>query len=99
MTGHPNSIDRPGLRGSIPSCFYVAASQVAEKVDLDCVLVAQALLPVRVLQSAHSQEWLCYPTFSATCETATLGFGFTEVARKLPENIHDSEIREEAQSA
>jgi hypothetical protein len=24
------------------------------------LLVAQALLPVRVLQGAHSQEWLCY---------------------------------------
>jgi hypothetical protein len=46
------------------------ASQAAEKVDSERVLVAQALLPVLNLQhlhSAHSQEWLCYWTFSAAC--------------------------------
>jgi hypothetical protein len=47
------------------------AEQAAEKVDSERVLVAQALLPVLNLQhlhSAHSQEWLCYWTFSAACE-------------------------------
>jgi hypothetical protein len=46
------------------------ASQAAEKVDSERVLVAQAHLPVLNLQhlhSAHSQEWLCYWTFSAAC--------------------------------
>jgi hypothetical protein len=46
--------------------------QFAEKVNSECVLVAQALLPVLNLQhlrSAHSQEWLCYSTFSANCKT------------------------------
>jgi hypothetical protein len=47
------------------------AEQAAEKVDSERVLVAQALLPVLNLQhlhSAHSQECLCYWTFSAACE-------------------------------
>jgi hypothetical protein len=47
-----------------------AGVQGAEKVDLERVLVAQALLPVRVLlhiRSIPSQECLCYPTFSAAC--------------------------------
>ncbi len=38
------------------------------------LLVAQALLPVLVLlhlSSMHSQEWLCYSNFSATCSAAT----------------------------
>jgi hypothetical protein len=42
-----------------------------QKKSAEAVLVAQALLPARVLQSAHSQplagardkEWLCYLTF------------------------------------
>src|SRR5665213_3118407 len=32
------------------------------------VRVAQPLLPVRVLQTAHSQEWLCYPTIHCPSE-------------------------------
>ena len=40
------------------------------KVELDRAAVAQALLPVLIwlhLLVAHSQEWLCHQTFSATC--------------------------------
>jgi hypothetical protein len=51
------------------------ASQAAEKVDSERVLVAQALVPVLNLQhlhAAHSQEWLCYWTFSATCSACVL---------------------------
>src|SRR6266852_7686573 len=50
------------------------ALQAAEKVNSKRLLVAQALLPVLVLlhlSSMHSQEWLCYSTFSATCSAAT----------------------------
>src|ERR1700730_3011924 len=53
--------------------LWVAASQAAEKVNSMRLLVAQALLPVRVLlhlSSMHSQEWLCYSTFSAACSDA-----------------------------
>jgi len=42
------------------------------------LLVAQALLPVRVLlllSSKHSQEWLCYSTFSAASEAAEVSLG------------------------
>jgi Flp pilus assembly protein CpaB len=49
------------------------ALQVAEKVDSLQVLVAQAFLPVLDLlhlHSMHSQEWLCYSTFSAACLAA-----------------------------
>jgi hypothetical protein len=46
--------------------------QAVEKIDSERILVAQALLPVRISQSAHSHEWLCYPTFSATCEACFL---------------------------
>ncbi len=45
--------------------------QVAEKVNSKRLLVAQALLPVLVLlhlSPMHSQEWLCYSTFSAACK-------------------------------
>ncbi len=52
----------------------VAAEQLAEKVNSEPLLVAQALLPVLVLlhlSFMHSQEWLCYSTFSASCEVAT----------------------------
>jgi Flp pilus assembly protein CpaB len=65
------------LQGLKPSFYWlvdVAAEQVAEKVNSKPLLVAQALLPVLVLlhlSSMHSQEWLCYSTFSATCEAAT----------------------------
>jgi hypothetical protein len=48
-----------------------AALQAAEKVHLEPGLVAQPLLAVWILQrltKAHSQEWLCYTTFSAACE-------------------------------
>jgi hypothetical protein len=48
--------------------LWGAASQLAEKDDSKRLLVAQALLPVRVLlrlSLMHSHEWLCYPTFSA----------------------------------
>src|SRR5712691_8158596 len=54
--------------------LWVAASQLAEKVNSEPLLVAQALLPVLVLlhlSFMHSQEWLCYSTFSASCEVAT----------------------------
>jgi hypothetical protein len=50
-----------------------AALQAAEKVNSKRLLVARALSPVRVLlplSSKHSQEWLCYSTFSATCLAA-----------------------------
>src|SRR5260370_24105557 len=45
-----------------------SALQAAEKVNSNRLLVAQAFLPVLVLlhlSSMHSQEWLCYLTFSA----------------------------------
>jgi hypothetical protein len=45
-----------------------AALEAAEKVNSKRLLVAQALLPVRIslpLSSKHSQEWLCCSTFSA----------------------------------
>jgi len=48
--------------------FVARASQAAEKVDSEQVLVTQALLPVRFLLDltrAHRQECLCYTTFSA----------------------------------
>jgi hypothetical protein len=54
------------------------ALQAAEKFDSKRLLVAQALLPVRVvlrLSLLHSQEWLCYSTFSASCLAAEAGFG------------------------
>src|SRR5713101_5775933 len=44
---------------------------VTEKVNSKRLLVAQALLPVLVLlhlSPMHSQEWLCYSTFSAACK-------------------------------
>jgi hypothetical protein len=50
-----------------------AAEQAAEKFNSKRLLVAQALLPVRVLlplSSMHSQEWLCYSTFSAASSAA-----------------------------
>jgi hypothetical protein len=65
------------LQGLKPPSFtyvHVAAEQLAEKVNSKPLLVAQALLPVLALQhlsSMHSQEWLCYSTFSASCEAAT----------------------------
>jgi hypothetical protein len=54
--------------------LWGAASQAAEKVNSKRLFVAQALLPVRVLlplSPMHSQEWLCYSTFSA--ETSAAG--------------------------
>jgi len=47
------------------------AEGAAEKVRSGPVLVAQPLLAVWFLQhlaKAHSQEWLCYSTFSVACE-------------------------------
>jgi hypothetical protein len=47
---------------------FPTPSEAAEKIDSKRFQVAQALLPVRVLlplSSMHSQEWLCYSTFSA----------------------------------
>ncbi len=52
----------------------VADEEVPEKVGSTWGLVAQALLPVRVLLEltrAHRQECLCYTTFSPTCEDTT----------------------------
>jgi hypothetical protein len=49
----------------------VTAEQIEERVDRERVLVAQALLPVRVFQNVHSQEGLCHPTFSANCDDVT----------------------------
>jgi hypothetical protein len=49
------------------------ALRAAEKVNSKRRLVAQAILPVLVLlhlSSMHSQEWLCYLTFSARCLAA-----------------------------
>ncbi len=69
-----NSIGHQGLKPLFFEFLNVAAEQVAEKVNSKPLLVAQALLPVLVLlhlSSMHSQEWLCYSTFSATCEAAT----------------------------
>jgi hypothetical protein len=54
--------------------LWVAPSAAAEKVNSMRLLVAQALLPVRVLlpfSSMHSQESLCYSTFSAASSAAT----------------------------
>ncbi len=59
------------LQGGILLSRVCSPEQFAEKVNSKPLLVAQALLPVLVLLpslSMHSQEWLCYPTFSATCE-------------------------------
>jgi hypothetical protein len=58
-------------------CLLEAALQAAEKVNSKRHLVAQALLPVLVLlplTSMHSQEWLCYSTFSAACLAAEAEF-------------------------
>ena len=49
------------------------AEETAEKVSEGSVFVAQPLLAVWFLQhltKAHSQEWLCYPAFSAACEAS-----------------------------
>jgi len=54
--------------------LWVETSQAAEKDNSKPLLVA--LLPVLVLlpiSSVHSQEWLCYSTFSANCSAATFG--------------------------
>jgi hypothetical protein len=45
------------------------------------VWVAQALLPVWVLQSAHSQEWLCYSTLERHSELSE-GFLFDVQSKK-----------------
>src|SRR5712691_7490273 len=69
-----NSIGHQGIKPQFFRLLNVAAEQVAEKVNSKPLLVAQVLLPVLVLLhllSMHSQEWLCYSTFSATCEAAT----------------------------
>jgi hypothetical protein len=55
---------------SNPTAIFVgrALSHALEQCKLGRLLVAQALLPVRVLlplSPKHSQEWLCYSTFSA----------------------------------
>ena len=49
------------------------AEMAAEELDSEEGVVAQALLPVRFSarrqsRKPHSQEWLCYPIFSAACE-------------------------------
>jgi hypothetical protein len=60
-TGNPAVIPGP-----TPKQPYEAA----EKVRQGPVFVAQPLLAVCFFQNltkAHSQEWLCYPAFSANC--------------------------------
>src|SRR5260370_32641083 len=86
MTDKGQSKVASGAKAHILGPLKVAAEQAAEKVNSNRLLVAQAFLPVLVLlhlSSMHSQEWLCYSTFSAASEAATHKTSLGRITRTI----------------